>query len=308
MIKRWVWLLPAIIVTFSLAGCGSNPATETPVTESPATPTVTILNSQPVTPLISPQPGSTVGGPFLPGEVMAGLPVYPGAMDTTEVNPGFGPPSFPAEMPLYGAKIPGYQSASAQYAVQATQEDILGWYQAQLGAKGYRSSGEDVAGSPTLISHSIPFFLPSQPLISVEVHVYNSPNNLESSVFELLVIYTVPLPKPAEESLPGDINSLQIDYAPGTANEVVKTITDSQIITTLVSMVNNLPVRPDYITTGGPIGALQTLYRLLFHSAARGDITITDTIISGIQMDDYPNLDDPHNLFQEALKQVLGIL
>jgi hypothetical protein len=38
---------------------------------------------------------------------MATLPVYPGATPTTDFNPGFGPPSFPLEQPIYLSRSPG---------------------------------------------------------------------------------------------------------------------------------------------------------------------------------------------------------
>jgi hypothetical protein len=51
---------------------------------------------------------------------MATLPVYPGSTPTTELNPGFGPPSFPIDQPIYDSNAPGYQSASAQYTATAS--------------------------------------------------------------------------------------------------------------------------------------------------------------------------------------------
>jgi hypothetical protein len=316
IIKRIVFSLILLVSILAfLVGCRTNAARETPGTES-----VTAENSNlpisppflptfvPATPLISPQSGTTVGSPFLPGEVLAGLPVYPNATPTTYLNPGFGPPSFPSEQTLYGSKIPGYQSASAEYTVTAVDADILDWYIAELGAQGYRHDGEDGGGNGTISTRSIAFYLPSQPLISVQVHVYFSAGSSTPPVFELLVTNTVPLPKPTEEKLPDDINSVQLDYAPDTANAVVKTVTDAQSVKDLVNMVNNLPVRPDYIILGGPGLLQQTLFlRLVFHSTSQGDITVTDVTFDGIHFGEYPLLDDPHNLLQEAVKQVLGI-
>ncbi len=316
-------LILIMSVSLILVGCGTNAARDIPSaisstisassppaqTSSP-TPVVPFRPpvAEPATPVTSPQPGSTVSSPFLPGEILAGLPVYPGAIATTYLNPGFGPPSFPTEMSIYGAKRPGYQSASAQYTVQATDSTILGWYLAVLEAKGYRHHGEEGGGNGTVTTRSIAFFLPSQPLVSVQVHVYTSSSSSMLPVFELLVTYTVPLPKPPEESLPNDISSVKITYAPDTASAVVKTITDAQAIKSLVNMVNGLPVRPDYITTGPLPGmSRQTLFSLIFHSTAKGDITVTDVTFEGIRFDDYPLLDDPHNLLQEAVRQMLGI-
>jgi hypothetical protein len=237
---------------------------------------------------------------------MATLPVYPGATPTTDFNPGFGPPSFPLEQPIYLSRSPGYQSASAQYTTPATAEDILNWYSAELGALGYNHEGQEEGGNGTITTRSIAFFLPSQPAVSVQVHVY-TPGSSKTPVFELLVTYTVPLPKPSAESLPGDVESVKIDYMPGTANEVVKTFTDTQSVNNLVNLVNNLPVSPDYARSM-PIGvAPQTLFTLTFHSISQGDIVITDVTYDGVHFGDYPLLADPQNLFQKAVEQMLGI-
>jgi hypothetical protein len=260
----------------------------------------------PATPLASPQPGTTVGGPFIPGEIIAALPVYPGATPTTYLNPGFGPPSFPSEQSIYVSNAPGYQSASAQYTAPAGA-DILGWYLAELGALGYTSHGEDGGGSGSVTSRSVAFVLPAQPAVSVQVHVYTISGSSMAPVFELLVTYTVPLPKPAGESLPGDIQSVKIDYLPGAANEVTKTITDTKTINNLVNLVNNLPVSPGYARLG-PMGVSpQTLFTLTFHSTSRGDIVITDVTYDGVHFGDYPPLADPQNLFQQVVQQILGI-
>ncbi len=315
-------LVLLLSVPLILAGCGTNPVTEAPaaltstITASPAPPQTTAPTSvvpfmppvvKPATPVISPQPGTIVGSPFLPGAVLAGLPVYPGAVATTDLDPGFGPPSFPTDMSIYGTRRPGYQSASAQYTVQATVNDILGWYIAELEAKGYRHPGEDGAGNGTVTERSIAFFLPSQPLVSVQVHVYTSPGD-SLPVFELLAIYTVPLPRPSAEKLPDDISSVKITWAPETTGETVKTVTAAQTVDSLVDRVNDLSVRPDYITTGPPVGfSRQTLFSLIFHSKTQGDITVTDVTYEGVHFGNYPLLDDPHNLLQETVRQMAGI-
>ena len=122
----------------------------------------------------------------------------------------------------------------------------MDWYLAELGALGYNNQGEDDGGNGTVTSRSVAFVLPSKPAVSVQFHVYTVSNSSMALVFELLVTYTVPLPKPAAESIPDDIQSVKIDYLPSTANEVTKTFTDTKSINSLVTLVNNLPVSPDY--------------------------------------------------------------
>ena len=314
---RFLRMFAALLIcAITVGGCKSagNTAQVLTTSSTSATTSTTPIQTPPfpgipllLTPPASPQPGSTVGGPFIPGEVMATLPVYPGATPTTDLNPGFGPPSFPSEQSIYISHAPGYQSASAQYTAPAAVADILDWYLAELGALGYTYHGEDDAGNGTVASRSVAFTLPSQPAVSVQVHVYTVSGSTLSPVFELLVIYTVPLPKPAAESLPGDIQSVKIDYLPGTANEVLKTFTDTQSVNNLVNLVNNLPVSPDYARTM-PIGVSpQTLFTLTFRSISQGDIVVTDVTYDGIHFGDYPLLADPQNLFQKAVEQMLGI-
>ena len=247
----------------------------------------------------------TSGHNFLPAEVLAGLPVYPGSTPTTFSNSVSG---LPFSLPLYAsASRPGYQSACAQYGVQANQRDILSWYENELGSMGYRKYSEHgfSAGS-TVSGYEGAFFLPSQPLVSVEVHEYDVPN---AHAFELLVIYSVPLPKSPEENLPDDIESVTVTYSPGN-QPTVKTITDSQTIMQLVNMVNSLPIRPDYFYTGGPSSGIQTIFCLNFHSQSKGDITVSDIIgfeETGVHVDNYPILEDIHGLLQEEVERILGI-
>jgi len=189
--------------------------------------------------------------------------------------------------------------------VQALVRNIMGWYTKELDARGYRDVGNNYGTG----DYGTTFFLPSQPLIDVEVHVHAVPNVMPSTtVFEILVIYHVPLPKPPEEILPDDIDSITATYFSG-VEPIVKTITGSQVINQIVNMVNNLPVRPDYMYFGGISGSA-TIFSLLFHSKARGYITVTDVIghqETGIHIDDYPILEDVHGIFRENLGKILGV-
>jgi len=320
---RFLRILTVLVASaILLAGCNSagtaaqvltKPQAVTPAaadttmtTGIPFTPGILDIPA-PLTPITSPQPGSAVGKPFIPGEVMAALPVYPGASPTTYLDPGFGPPSFPSGQMIYGITAPGYQSASAQYTAPASVADILNWYLATLGAIGYTQQGEDDAGNSTASERSVVFVLPSQPAVSVQIHVYTVSGSSRGPVFELLVIYTVPLPKPSAESLPGDIQNVKIDYYPGAANEVVKTFTDAKTLNSLANEVNALPVAPD-VFRSMPIGiSPQTLFTLTFHSKSQGDIMITDVTYDGIHFGDYPLLSDPNNFFQVAVAKIAGI-
>jgi ABC-type transport system substrate-binding protein len=75
-----------IISVILVVGCGpagnSTPALTASLYNHPSTIPIQTPPFPPIplllTPLTSPQPGSIVGSPFLPGEVLATLPVYPG--------------------------------------------------------------------------------------------------------------------------------------------------------------------------------------------------------------------------------------
>jgi hypothetical protein len=184
----------------------------------------------------------------------------------------------------------------------------LNWYLAELEPLGYTTQGEDDAGNSTATERSVVFVLPSQPAVSVQVHVYTISSSSRAPVFELLVVYAVPLPKPSAENLPGDVQNVKIDYYPGAANEVIKTFTDAKSINALVNGVNTLPVAPDYIRLGPPAGVSpQTLFTLTFHSKSQGDIVITDVTYDGIHFGDYPLLSDPNNIFQQEVAKMAGI-
>lgn len=291
--KIQIWLIIALVsLCIILIGL---PACNTTVKNTPTTtpfPTATTMAS---------------GHGFIPGNVLASLPLYPGAIPTTFSE--LGSVSVPFDQPIYnGALKPGYQSAYAQYSVNAPYKDIMSWYVNELSSKGYRRksvetsfSGESVDG------RGISFFLPSQPLVNVYIYIYYLLG--EEETLELLVTYSVPLPKPPEEQLPDDIDSITVTYYSGNLT-TVKTITDSQTVTILVSMVNALPMRPDY-TYSCPSGLVtKTIFSLVFHSQSKGDITVRDVIGCGewgIHIGDYPILEDTQGLLKETVEQILGI-
>ncbi|MDP2949889.1 MAG: hypothetical protein Q8P22_10175 [Chloroflexota bacterium] len=65
---------------------------------------------------------------FLPGQVIATLPVYPGAVGSVEMHVGSGLPSFPNEVPVCrGPRCPGLETASALYTSDATADDAFAW-------------------------------------------------------------------------------------------------------------------------------------------------------------------------------------
>ena len=286
-------LVLALAVLSMLAGCGPG--------SKPGISTAAGANATP-----TPSGNlTTVGGPFLPGEVLAGLPVYPGASPTTCLDARYGPPSFPS-LPSCGEKRPGYRSASAQYQTRDSFLSILSWYSTTLTSEGYQQRGENSGGGGAGSMHSLVFHNPDQPQVTVEIHVYDFSDSPSTTVVELLVIETVPLPHPLGETLPDDIDRVDISYAPGTAVAANLTVTDAPTINNLVEIIDNLPERPDYIVLGGPGLIGQTLYSLTFHSKAQGGINITDASGQGVLFGDYPALDDLQDLLGSAVKQAVN--
>ena len=74
-------------------------------------------------------------------------------------------------------------------------------------------------------------------------------------------------------------------------------------------MINNLPVKPDYIYLGVPGMVPVTEFRLSFHSTTKGDLVIEDISNAlqdtGVHFGSFPILEDPHNLL---LTKALGLV
>ncbi len=249
-------------------------------------------------------------GRFIPGVVLLTIPLYPESEPTTfmEWQREGGPPASSVSSPLYANENrPGYQAASAQYKVDSSSMAIMSWYEEILGEMGYKKYAESKWGMEKVSGWNTGFYLPSQPLVSVEVHTYQTPS-FPSLVYELLVVNTIPLPKPEQEAIPRNINRIEIDYTGYLETAKPKrTITDNETIAELINMVNSLPVMPDFVFLGGT-GGPQTVFTVVFHSGLQGNITVTKVlggINTGINIEGYPVLDDPHNLLHDRVKELI---
>ena len=243
---------------------------------------------------------------FIPGQVLASLPLYPGATPTTILNTGSQPPSYPMNEGLYdGPRRSGYQSASAQYTVNVTDEEVLDWYTQHLRALGYRSDGEGRGAGGGIVKRERAFFLPSQPFVSVQVHTYWG----HDVGFELLVVHDVPLPKPASAGLPADIESVEITYFRFSRPAIINTVTAHDEVERLVAVVNLLPVRPDYLINQPATGP-ETVFRLVFHSPGQGDIEVTEILGGdggGVHIADQSILWDVHHLLRDEVERLVGL-
>lgn len=258
--------------------------------------------SAPIVPVqtLAPQDG------FIPGLVLASLPVYPGATPTMIQNPGAWPPSYPMGHGMYeGPRRFGYQSASAQYSMNATDEDILDWYSEQLKKLGYLSDGESRGSGRGVTTWSRSFFLPSRPFVSVQVHTYWG----YDIGFELLVVHDVPLPKPASAELPADIDSVKITYYRFSKPAIINTVAGHDDINSLVAAANRLPIRPDF-SINQPATGPETVFRLVCHSPSQGDIEVTSILggdEGGVHVADRAILWDVHNQLRDEVERLVGV-
>jgi hypothetical protein len=260
---------------------------------------------------VEPDTSGTSTEGFISGEILLTIPLYPGSETTTclEWKSDGGPPSSSVSRPVYASEDrPGYQSASAQYKVDSTSSKIISWYEDTLGEMGYEKYIEGHWGQEKITGRNAGFFLPSQPLVSVEIHTY-SISGFSSLVYELLVVNSIPLPKPEKEAIPQDIDKIEIDYTGYLETGRSKnTITDNKTIVELVEMINSLPVMPDFEFLGGGTGGPEITFTMLFHSESRGNITVKKILggeNSGINVEGYPILDDPHNLLHDRVKELV---
>ncbi|MDP3063840.1 MAG: hypothetical protein Q8O40_11625 [Chloroflexota bacterium] len=249
---------------------------------------------------------------FLPGQVISTLPIYPGALGSAEVHVGGGPPSFPSEMSICrGPKCPGLQIASAVFSVDATADEVFAWYQDKLTAMGYERRGGGFAYLSDGRQKSTAVFIsPDIITLTVQVHLYYKPDLAHSpTLFEVLVTYMAPLPRPAGSYLPPDVSRFDVTYSPGGDSlSTSKAITDSAVIRELVRIVNRMPVRADWLSWCSPDADSPPTATLVFQSKAG---TTTVSVIRGcpmrVEMAPYPDLQDSYNRLWDAVARLMGV-
>ncbi|MDP2948967.1 MAG: hypothetical protein Q8P22_05470 [Chloroflexota bacterium] len=249
---------------------------------------------------------------FLPGQVLANLPVYPGALGSAEVHVVGGPPSFPSEMSICrGPRCPGLQIASALFTVDATADEVFAWYQDKLTAMGYERHGGGFGYLADGRQKSTAVFIsPDIPTLTVQVHLYYKPDlEYSPSLFELLVTYMAPLPRPVGSYLPPDVSRVDVTYAPGGDSPVLSNaVADPAVIRDLVRIVNRMPVRADWISWCSIDMGPPPTATLVFQSN-EGATTVSD--IRGcpfrVEMEPYPDLQDSYNRLWDAVERFMGV-
>ena len=126
-----------------------------------------------------------------PEQVLAELPVYPGAVPQASREIRFEPFSTPLSPQVqYRPPREEYETGSMYYKVQADAETILDWYCNKLSSKGYRKYTEMVYNSlnEVLLPDdnfdilTMGFYNPELPEISIEVHVADLPDTQDLGI------------------------------------------------------------------------------------------------------------------------------
>jgi hypothetical protein len=266
------------------------------------TPVIVSCNNQDV--------GNTTNNETIkPEEILAELPVYPGAAIITDEESGFEPFSTPLSPQVEGRHTGIiYETVSARYTVQARPDKIQDWYLAKLGAKGYREYANITYNGPAGYEvHSMGFYRPEQPLISIEVHFYDRP---DTPVLVILVNKdTTTSPEPHEPSLPNDIDSIVVKYYENQngSKEKIQTITDEGDIQKVVKVINDLPLLPD-----GPIVPVLERFSMILHSPSEGDFTLSYhrsvSEYTLVRISGYETLEDKQGRLLETVQVLLDIL
>ena len=249
-----------------------------------------------------------------PDIILAELPVYPDSQPLTLEESVFKPFSTPLSPQVEGRPPPiEYETASAWYQVEVDANKLLNWYCNKLGSKGYQKYTEMVYDSlnEVLISddnfeiHTMGFYRPEIPEISIEVHITGLPDTQD---FVILVNHEVTGAfDPPEPPLPEDIDRITINYAGYNGNSPKQEIiTDSSDVRKLVGIINDLSVLPD-----APILPVEDMFSMLLHSASQGDIELychmsTDDYPM-IRMPDRAGLKDENSLLLKAVNRLLDM-
>ncbi|MBI4312890.1 MAG: hypothetical protein HY681_14090 [Chloroflexi bacterium] len=290
--------LPIVAFVFLLMGCsGPSPARETSGAE----------NASGVT--------SEAGGgnaAFIPGQVLAALPVFPGATGSMALS-GF---SQPVEFAYCDtSRCPGFQTASAQYRAAATGQAVVLWYEKELTAQGYRKSRESFGKFQGTSTYAASYFMPDQPTVAVEVHVLDYPLRPDfGPLFELFVTYQAPFYHLPSQIVPDDVERVELAYYPREDDKSIlakKVTEDSATLRRLIGRMNNLPVLADWVRFCGTGERDRPLAELRFVRRSGETIVVTQTrnFCPGphVEVPGLPPLEDVHDLLWEVIQEIAGI-
>ncbi|MBN2077166.1 MAG: hypothetical protein JW762_16595 [Dehalococcoidales bacterium] len=179
-----------------------------------------------------------------------------------------------------------YETASAWYQVEVDANKLLNWYRNKLTEKGYHKYTEMVYNSLNEVLlpddnfeiHTIGFYRPEIPEISIEVHITDLPDTQD---FVILVNHEITGAfDPPEPPLPEDIDRITINYLSYNGNPPKQEIiTDRGDLRKIVGIINDLPLLPD-----APIIPAEGIFNMSIQSASQGDIKL----LCDMTLNDYP--------------------
>ncbi len=268
-------------------------------------------------------PGSQTiggGGEFLPGQIIAFIPVYPGAVGATDIGPQPEAGPYPESLPMCVGphpECPQLETATADFFTEDSAGTVLDWYRKQLASMGYTGGGTGTASNNKTgwtMSDTV-FDVPEYPGLKVQVNVYPYPEPGVTTAFAILVYYLRPIPRHAAERLPSDIMRVEVtsdsaSSTPTTSN----TVTNTDTIKRLVDLVNSLPVQLTGVTSCPPFpaGATPTPPLILQFVDEHGlSRTITLRKWCGgafveVAFPPYPALSDQHQKLWDLVQGILA--
>ncbi len=290
MNRKRITILTVLITIFTLAACSSESNITRPASDR-----------------------------FVPGEVLMKLPIYPDAVGATDIKPpGWGPPSSPIfQQACTGYPCPGFQMATATYKVNASSGiKVLNWYDKELGNRGYIRRFDESRNLPSNAKvRAVTWFLPASPLITVEVHVYSygSLETDQDALFDMLVSYLSPSPKPSREMIPADIARVDITYNSNVTDRDIplsttsKTITDKATIKRLIDAINQMPLDSNWMRfqcVGHNNNA--TLQFKPKNNGADITVKIVNGCIFFVSFEGFPNLEDVNRVLWNMILDIFG--
>ncbi len=203
--------------------------------------------------------------------------------------------------------------AYAQYSAGATGDEISSWYSESLVALGYREWLVQPQPSDSVTKYAAAFFLPTQPLVTVEVHTSDSSTRNFPTVFELIVTHRAPsdeydLP---EEIVPRNTQRVQVKYFLDQSNEVpdrTMVVDDPSTVRRLVETVNRMPVRANWVQFGCSDSG--SAAEVKFTRGNEDSVIIRETAICSrfhVYAPGLPPLEDAHLLLWEAIEEIVGL-
>jgi hypothetical protein len=225
-----------------------------------------------------------------PGPVVIHVPLYPGALPTTQQAGG----------PIGAPASPYLKAATATYALPTDAGTATSWYQQQFARCGYRVSAHGQTSTAQGVSTSVEFTSTSNPNLTVQLAFQDTAGG--SLVLYVAEDVTVP-PRPPGSYLPRDVVRVNVTYLlPLPQKPVVihgriiqgrlhRAITNPAAIHTLVAAINALRQIVAGVHTC-PAGNGQSATMIFVRRNVRTVQVYDDPYCMGVVVGHYPPLID----------------